>query len=362
MEINRNNYEAYFLDYLEGNLDKNIVDDFIEFLQQNPDLKEELSVTETISVVPENISFNKKNSLYKEKLDSEKEFDRAAIAALEGDISATDKNEFENYLARHPDKERDVLLFGKTKLRPDEKIVFKNKKKLYRRPTAKIVFLWTSRIAAVLILAFALFALFNNKTNRVAPVNKIAEVEKSMVKKTNPGLIKKPVVSKKAETKIKAKAKAKVKENKKETPKPKNKTAVPIHKTKKANKTKEEEQSQKMVTIKRTPIEIPPKINPIIASVSKKQLPVKMGVMHITIPDDTGLYNDEFLLADKIKEKTGLDKFELNKITKAGLNLVETISKNKFQYETNEEGKVTKYNYKSRLLAFSIPSKNSSPK
>ena len=44
MKINRNNYEAFFIDYLEGNLDEKMVDDFIEFLQQNPDLKEELSV------------------------------------------------------------------------------------------------------------------------------------------------------------------------------------------------------------------------------------------------------------------------------------------------------------------------------
>ena len=360
MKIDRNNYEAYFLDYLEGNLDKNMVDDFIEFLQQNPDLKEELSVVETVSVVPENVSFNKKNSLYKEKLDSEKEFDQAAIAALEGDISATDKNDFENYLVNHPHKKRDVVLYEKTKLRPDETIIFKNKKKLYRRSAAKIVFLWSSRIAAVLILAFALFALFNNKTNPVAPDNKIAKVEKSVVQKTTPVLIKEPVISKKAETKIKAEAK--VKENKKETLKPKNRKTGPIHKTKKANKTKEEKQPRKMVTVKRAPIEIPPEMNSITASVSKKQLPIKMGVMHITIPDDAGLYGDEILLADKIKEKTGLDKFEFNKITKAGLNLVETISKNKFQYETNEKGKVTKYNYKSRLLAFSIPSRNASPK
>ena len=58
------------------------------------------------------------------------------------------------------------------------------------------------------------------------------------------------------------------------------------------------------------------------------------------------------------KEKTGLDKFRFNRITKAGLNLVSNISNDKFKYETNNEGEITEYNYDSRLVAFSIPAKN----
>ena len=45
MKINRNNYEVFFMDYLDGNLDESVVNDFIEFLQKNPDLKEELART-----------------------------------------------------------------------------------------------------------------------------------------------------------------------------------------------------------------------------------------------------------------------------------------------------------------------------
>ena len=50
-----------FIDYLEGNLDELLVDDFIEFLQNNPDLKKELSLFESISIEPGNISFDKKD-------------------------------------------------------------------------------------------------------------------------------------------------------------------------------------------------------------------------------------------------------------------------------------------------------------
>ena len=39
--INRDNYEAYLLDYLEGNLEESAVNEFIEFLKQNPRLQED---------------------------------------------------------------------------------------------------------------------------------------------------------------------------------------------------------------------------------------------------------------------------------------------------------------------------------
>ena len=41
-EINRDNYEAYFLDSLEGSLTKEEQLALNQFLEQNPDLKEEL--------------------------------------------------------------------------------------------------------------------------------------------------------------------------------------------------------------------------------------------------------------------------------------------------------------------------------
>ena len=127
MKINRNNYEAFFIDYLEGNLDEKMVDDFIEFLQQNPDLKEELSLFETVSVEQEEITFNKKELLLKEKFDVEKVFNEAAIAIVEGEISSSEKTEFENYLSTHPEKQKEAELFSYTKLHPDQSIVFSHK-------------------------------------------------------------------------------------------------------------------------------------------------------------------------------------------------------------------------------------------
>ena len=149
MKINRNNYGAYFIDYLDGNLDEKLVDDFLEFLQQNPDLKEELALFQSVSLEPEEINFSKKDLLYKNKFDLEDNFNRASVASLEGDLNSDEKAEFENYLQSHPEKRKDFQLFEKTKVSPDLSIHFDNKNSLYKRSKGRTIIMWSIRIAAV---------------------------------------------------------------------------------------------------------------------------------------------------------------------------------------------------------------------
>lgn len=85
-----------------------------------------------------------------------------------------------------------------------------------------------------------------------------------------------------------------------------------------------------------------------------------IALADIENPDQTEILlqtngEEELLLGDKIKSKTGLDRLSLNDIAKAGLGLVSNISKNKFSFDTNEEGDITELNLDTRLLAFSIP-------
>ena len=75
----------------------------------------------------------------------------------------------------------------------------------------------------------------------------------------------------------------------------------------------------------------------------------ELGVMTLVYPEYE--IDDERLLTDNLR-----GKISLQKITRAGLNLVTSLSNERFTYETDEEGKVTEYNYDSRLLAFTIPS------
>lgn len=349
MEINRNNYEAYFVDYLEGNLDEKLVDDFIEFLQQNPDLKEELSLFETVTAEAEPISFEKKDKLYKEKFDHEDNFNQTAIAALEGDITLEEEQEFESYLSSHPEKRKDAELFNKTRLKADESVLFNKKNKLYKKSTGKIVLLWASRVAAVVILGLAIFTLVD-RTNIQKPTEKIALHKDRTVKKDIVSEEKTSVTKEKAI--IPEKKKEKKQEIKKPvTPKASIKKAPAKKESKSIRETTKGRLEKDDIALIRIPVEIPEEMKTITASIDVMRPKASLGTMYLTYPEN--YYEEEWLLADEIRKT-----LNFSKVTKAGLNLFASISNNRFTYETNTNGKVTEYNYDSRLLAFSIPNKN----
>lgn len=349
MKINRYNYEAYFIDYMEGNLDASLVNDFIEFLQNNPDLKEELSLFESAQLEPENILFNKKEKLYKERLDAEKEFNNAAVANLEGDFNEEKKSEFEKYITAHPEKKKELVLFKKTKLQADKSIVFSKKKKLYRHSFQKTFLMWSVRVAAILVLAFAFFTLLNKPTENIITTDEIAVLEDKVKKSIEPEDKVIPVEEKKKEPE----------KNKKITPKPVIKKVKPQAKPSKSlRESTKGRLTHEDVALNRIPVKVPSEIIGITATLSINQPKTSLATMNSIIPEN---YNEEKFLVDVIKERTGLDKFKFSKVTKAGLNLVSSISSKKFKYETNKKGKITEYNYNSRLLAFSIPTNREKP-
>ncbi|MBP1630419.1 MAG: hypothetical protein H6Q15_1312 [Bacteroidetes bacterium] len=62
--ITKDNYEAYFLDAIEGNLSMDELRDLNKFLAENPELRKELEAYDKdFILIPENISFSEKNSL-----------------------------------------------------------------------------------------------------------------------------------------------------------------------------------------------------------------------------------------------------------------------------------------------------------
>jgi hypothetical protein len=356
MKITRNNYEVYFLDYLEGNLDENLVDEFLEFMQQNPDLKEELSMMDTAPILPDNAVFTNKEKLYKEKYDVEETFNQAAIALIEGDISASEKAEFDAYLLKHPEKQKEVQRFQQTKLQPDSSVVFAHKNRLYRRTFGKIIFMWSSRVAAVLVLALAIYFYIDQSGKNIVNQNQVTVVETERTDnnadtETTPP----PVESDKKQTapdeiNPKTKSKTPVNEKKEEAvPKP----------TKSLRETTNGRMEHERIAEARIPVEVPGKIGSLNASVQTSQLQnVALASMNISYPENVRQPDEEVFFAEVVKEKTGLDNFSFRKMTKAGLNLVSNISKDKFSYQTNNEGEITELNYDSRLLAFSIPTNN----
>ena len=136
MSINRNNYEAFFLDYRENNLTPEQVAELVIFLEQNPDLKEEFESFETIQMVPDkNIRFEVKESLKKNNLIPTDNigagnYDTYMVADLEGDLSEEESLELKAFISLNPKTKLEYNIFRSTFLKPEKAIQFKDKEQL----------------------------------------------------------------------------------------------------------------------------------------------------------------------------------------------------------------------------------------
>lgn len=129
MSINKNNYEAFFLDYHEGNLSPQQVADLLLFVEQHPELKEEFESFENVTLDDlSNVSFENKSSLKKEiTLENKEDY---FIRSVENTLTPAEKSLLENFVKQHPQFLPELELFKKTKVFADTSLVFENKEAL----------------------------------------------------------------------------------------------------------------------------------------------------------------------------------------------------------------------------------------
>lgn len=157
MKINRENYEIFFIDYLDGSLSDDQIKDLESFLLINPDLKEELEGLERAILIPQNLSFPEKNSLYRSSLStklSEKNFEDHCIAYLEGDLDQNQIAVFEKLIENNPDLKNEFLKYQNTILKKDLSIIFPDKSSLKKKVLplgSAVIYPALSAVAAILI-------------------------------------------------------------------------------------------------------------------------------------------------------------------------------------------------------------------
>lgn len=134
MEINRNNYEAWFLDYIEGNLSAEREAMLLLFLEHNPDLKQELEGFEMISLSDDQPSFELKDTLKKTDEKTLERFESLSIGSLENINSAEESDELNRMLKEMPALEKELLQFYKTKIQAES--VSLDEKELYLKNTS----------------------------------------------------------------------------------------------------------------------------------------------------------------------------------------------------------------------------------
>jgi hypothetical protein len=132
-KINLTNYEAYFLDYHDGNLGAEDVAELLLFLEKHPELKELFETFENISLPTdsEEVLFPNKESLKKPQITLDN-YEEYMIGFSEGALNADEAKSLEYFLLEHPELKKELDACTKTWLTPDLSIVFEGKEKLYK--------------------------------------------------------------------------------------------------------------------------------------------------------------------------------------------------------------------------------------
>ena len=126
MEINKNNYEAFFLDYHEGNLTPLQVADLFLFIAQHPEFKDEFESFENLSLEDLScIEFEDKSDLKKEITLLNK--DEYFIRSVENTLNTAEKELLQKFLIQHPQLLHEFELFQKSIIPMDDFVVFENK-------------------------------------------------------------------------------------------------------------------------------------------------------------------------------------------------------------------------------------------
>lgn len=166
--ITRNNYEEFFLLYVDGELStaENLAVE--EFVAQNPDLKEELETLLQCRITPDEAPvFTGKDQLLKHLTPVTAPDPASAIdihnyesfflSYIDGELDEHTRQAVADFARRHPEKGIELQQLQRTVNTPDLSIVFPGKEGLYRKEEKrKIAWLPFVRIAAAALIIGAI--------------------------------------------------------------------------------------------------------------------------------------------------------------------------------------------------------------
>jgi hypothetical protein len=135
MKINKENFEAYFLDYFEGNLTPSEITELHKFIELNPDVRNQFEEFEEVSIIPDlSIQFEKKESLKKDSqtsiLINHENIIDFLIAEMEGLLLDNEILSLNSFISENPQYESEKKILQLTQLNPDQNIVFSSKESL----------------------------------------------------------------------------------------------------------------------------------------------------------------------------------------------------------------------------------------
>jgi hypothetical protein len=181
MKPDRSNYELWLIDWLDGNLDEVRTEQLMDFLDENPDLKEETDSMSVTRLVPDKNISQLKNNLKKTRSQlplSQVEY--LSIAYLENDLSPEQLKDLEENISKNPESRKLFDAIQKTRLRPHDHR-FRDKRKLLKKTPAERIFsisltvLSAAAAITVIVVSFLIIPRPVKTRNEVLAVNSVKD-------------------------------------------------------------------------------------------------------------------------------------------------------------------------------------------
>jgi hypothetical protein len=171
MNINRHNYEEYFILYLDNELSSEQRRSVEEFTQLHPDLQEELELLQQTKFTPdEQVTFSQKEELLfsgDASFITISNYEEWLVAYIDNELTPAQRTAVEAFAGQHITVQKELELLQQTKLQP-EAILFPDKESLYRKEEkVRPIVWWRIAAAAVLFIGIGTTAvvLLNTKNS-----------------------------------------------------------------------------------------------------------------------------------------------------------------------------------------------------
>jgi hypothetical protein len=342
MNINRDNYESYFIDFLDGTLAPASVDELLDFLSANPDLAQEMKGMERMVLEPSVVEEFPVCDLLKTELDCQPFFDDACIQYMEGDMQLEQQIEFEAFVSKKPERQHELNLFFATKLKPNLNETFGNLYALKRYPFAQSTGVVLAVAASIAVLIGLWFTVPSSvpkvsvEVAQVAPetpnvsenVENTNDVHQSNASKTD------------AETKP-----ARTQKN----------STIPAQPATVLAQTDDIQSDENDHNVEPMRVDEPLAFLVPLEVASLSVANAELALTEIDIPTYSAvrmrLLTPEQALARELA-KVNLGKVDLGKVA---LSSLKSLTNDKFDFQTDASGRISSIGYNSRLLGFNIP-------
>lgn len=165
------NYEAFYLDFLEGNLNEEDTALLLDFLEAHPELKVDDTSMPSLQQVEKELDQSFKAGLKKEEdqqsLINESTLDHYLISELEGQLTPQEKIELETYISKVPAAKKQRKLYASTKLVSDRSIIYADKKGLKKKTIVFWPYISLAAAASVALLIYISVVDGNSKGKQV---------------------------------------------------------------------------------------------------------------------------------------------------------------------------------------------------